>query len=53
MQNPKKKKAYKKNRKPKTRNRKIISKRKYKIPNKEHRTESAPDPETETQTDVK
>ena len=52
MQNPKKK-AYKQSRKPKTRNRKIISKRKYKIPNKEHKTESAPDPETETQTDVK
>ena len=52
MQNPKRK-AYKQSRKPKTRNRKIISKRKYKIPNKEHKTESAPDPETETQTDVK
>ena len=53
MQNPKKKNAYKQNPKPKTWNRKIISKRKYKIPNKEHKTESAPDPETETQTDVK
>ena len=41
------------NRIPKTRNRKIISTRKYKTPNKEHKTESAPDPETETQTDVK
>ena len=53
VQNPKKKRHTSKIENPKARNRKIISKRKYKTPNREHKTESAPDSETETQTDVK